>query len=649
MYIREFRIINFKSFEEVSFSFNHDVNIFTGTNNSGKTTVLEAISLWHECFGKLIQQARRATKNYRSGDFVLGNTQNKYFPFDQINSVRSPNFEDIFFQRDGRKKITLLARITDAQDELEIGFTIGESGLNYVIELMDHVHYDYQRFNRFFKNLPNPVALFKASPVSSIRQVEDFTTDPNVTDAITNRESATVLRNRLYRLYHHPNSQLFPQFINDLSFILSQDRQRFQISTESNIQKDKRVVFNFMLGPKDIPKDIALLGSGSLQIIEILLNLYSADNLNQDLHLILLDEPDSHIHRDIQQRLLTTLKRFSSKNQIFISTHNEAFIRSADLSYLFHLDINKSGVHYNSIGSSDLAKQRPRFGGLYPSRLYPVVHSLNDSTGLDFIDAIEADRILFVEGEDDARVIDHLLRVSRINNTQKYAFWVLGGISHVLKDILSYKTVFSAIKNNKSLWDKAVLIFDRDWLNDRDKNSLPSEFEKSMGLKTYLWNAYTIESTLMTNLTSTSRLLSKWLAGQGKTITATDIESNLVPAYQSIARILEERLTNDFYEKVCYFYKNLKDKTSPLFGKESYHWIKENSVQLNTLVRNHLQACIDSGEWYKLMTKEDTGKVIYDALQPFSHDFDIEKDFFGLIKSVDRSVWMDEWNFLTEI
>ena len=89
------------------------------------------------------------------------------------------------------------------------------------------------------------------------------------------------------------------------------------ISTVSQIQRDVTVIFNFKHNEIDIEKDIALLGSGSLQIIEILLNLYHPSSIQKDLNLILLDEPDSHIHREIQSRLLKILVQFSERNQIF--------------------------------------------------------------------------------------------------------------------------------------------------------------------------------------------------------------------------------------------------------------------------------------------------------------------------------------------
>jgi AAA15 family ATPase/GTPase len=84
MHISRFKVKNFKLFQDIEVVFNPTLNIFTGVNNSGKTTLLQALSLWHECFTKLIRKALRATGNYRRNDYILGTTQDKYF--DQINS-----------------------------------------------------------------------------------------------------------------------------------------------------------------------------------------------------------------------------------------------------------------------------------------------------------------------------------------------------------------------------------------------------------------------------------------------------------------------------------------------------------------------------------------------------------------------------------
>lgn len=456
MYLKKLQVKNFKSFQDISIEFNKEVNIFTGVNNAGKTTMLEALALWHECFSKLIQEAKKSTKNYKKGDYVLGNTLNKYFPYDQINSVRAPNFEDIFYRCNKRNKITLLATLENSEKKvLSVNFYIGESGLNYIIELAGNTTYDYQSFNDFFKFLPNPMGFYYASPVSAIEAKEKFATKPQIQDAILNRQSAKVFRNRLFNLYNNAN---FTNFISDLSYILFDHQHEITISSSSNPNQDTYIVFNFKIGARDTAKEISLLGSGSLQIMEILLNLHHPDEARKDVNFVLLDEPDSHIHRDIQQRLLKTLIKFTQNTQIFLSTHNEALIRSASIEHLFHLDA-KSINSYRSLGNQEIEKQEPHFSGIYPSITNPIISSLGHSNGLDFVNAIEADYLIFVEGEDDARVIDILLKKRFTTKRKNYVYWVLGGVSHIFEKISHYETVFSTIKNEKTLWEKSVLTF----------------------------------------------------------------------------------------------------------------------------------------------------------------------------------------------
>ena len=45
MRIKELRIENYKIFKTINILFNDNVNIFVGENDSGKTTILEALSM----------------------------------------------------------------------------------------------------------------------------------------------------------------------------------------------------------------------------------------------------------------------------------------------------------------------------------------------------------------------------------------------------------------------------------------------------------------------------------------------------------------------------------------------------------------------------------------------------------------------------
>jgi predicted ATPase len=640
MHISRFKIVNFKLFRNIEINFNQTISILTGVNNAGKTTVLQALSLWHECFITLIRKAGTTRANYKKNDYILGNTQEKYFSFNQINSVLSPNFEDIFCQRDVKNKIQLSATIFNEKKEIEICFQIGSSGQNYVIKLIDFRDFDFNKFNDFFLNLPSPFGFFYTSPSAVIKQTEKFITFPQVTESIINRDSANVIRNRLYLLYRSTNSSLFTEFLENLSFVLYNNQKKINISTTSDLQKNSTVVLNFRDNLLDTEKDIALLGSGTIQIIEILLNLHNSEP--KDLNLILLDEPDSHIHREIQGRLLQVLTKFSSGNQIFLTTHNEALIRSADPSQLFHLDGNTTGK-YESLNIS-LKDVSPHFSGIYPSQVNPIISALGGIVnGLDFLNAIESDTLILVEGADDAKAIDILLK-QRIGARKKYVYWVLGGVSEVFERISHYKTVFSAIKNNRTLWQKAVLIIDRDFLNDTHQSELAEQFKNRMDLKANVWSAYTFESILFTDMQKLSQLLLKWLAKKHINTDVTTIENNLQACYLGLKQKLEGRYDDKKYETTAQNYRNFRIKASNLFGDK---YFTSNDIQLSTIVHNHIDNCLASGNYYKLMTKNDVEQVISCALQ--SYGSNLNPSFIELIELVDKSTWIEEWNFLNLI
>ena len=513
MYIKLLRIRDFKSISEIEVHLNKQFSILTGVNNSGKTTILEALSLWVECFEKLLNVAQRSvTGKYRKGDYILGPINNKYFNFDEINSVRCPDFEDIFRDRNVKQPAMIEATVVNEEKSIEqtIGFSISNStNTRYVISLIDEKNFDYRLFNNIFTRLNNGgVSSYFASPVASIEQREEFVTEPVLADAIRQRHSYQYIRNRIYKLYH---SSVFRQFQDDLSFVLygTAIAARIELRSQSDINKDKRVVITYSISRETVEKDLALLGSGTLQVIEILLDLYHQSDERRDLNLILLDEPDSHIHRDIQERLIQTLNRAESSNQVVITTHNESLIRSAQLSNLFHVDGTGRGM-VQCLYKEELPKlNSPHFTGPYPALATPVIRGINSTAiGLDFISAIEADKIIFVEGDDDARLLYRLFNNNISNRNTKLMFWVMGGVSKVLSKVDMYRAFFSDIKNVKTLWEKSRLVFDRDCLTDAHLNDLQDDLLNKKQLSNYTHREYTQESVFLTDLHLLAVLLS---------------------------------------------------------------------------------------------------------------------------------------------
>lgn len=613
MYIKLLRIRDFKSIKNLEVHLDKQFSILTGVNNSGKTTILEALSLWVECFEKLLNIAQRSvTGKYMKGDFILGPTNNKYFNFDEINSVRCHDFEDIFHNRNVKRPVMIEATVVNEEKgkEQNIGFSISNStNTRYVISLLDEKSFDYRLFNSLFSQLANGgVSSYFASPVASIEQREDFVTDPILVDAIRQRHSYQYIRNRIYKLYH---SSVFKQFQEELSFVLygTVSAARIVLRSQSDINKDKRVVITYSIGRETVEKDLALLGSGTLQVIEILLDLYHQSDERRDLNLVLLDEPDSHIHRDIQERLIQMLNRSGTTNQVVITTHNETLIRSAQTANLFHVDGSGSGV-VSCLYKNELPKlNRPHFTGPYPALATPIIRNINStSNGLDFISAIEADKIIFVEGDDDARLLYRLFNNNIANKNVKLMFWVLGGVSMVLDKIDMYKAFFSDIKNTKTLWEKSFLVFDRDCLTDEHLAFLQDALLNKKQLPNYAHKEYTQESVFLTDVHLLAILLSDCFDAVGKKplLDVEDALQRALTAQESFisARFDARKIDNQFVQR---YKEQYLSKLETVFGR------KDNISDID--LERKLQAYYAAQPPLSLSGKDDLVAVVNHAFE----------------------------------
>ena len=645
MYIKLLKIKDFKSIHSLEVHLDRKFSILTGVNNSGKTTILEALALWSECFEKLLHVAMRSvTGKYHKGDYILGPINNKYFNFDEINSVRCPDFEDIFRDRNAKQAVTIEATVVAEEKALElpIGFTISNStNTRYVISLLDEKNFDYSRFNALFTYLNNGgVSAYFASPVASIEQREDFVTEPILMDAIRQRHSYQFIRNRIYKLYHSP---VFKQFQNDLSFVLygTASAAHIVLNSQSDINRDKRVVITYNIGRETVEKDLALLGSGTLQVIEILLDIYHQTDERRDLNLVLLDEPDSHIHRDIQERLIQILSRSATANQVVITTHNESLIRSAKPANLFHIDGTGSGV-VRCLYKKDLPKlNSPHFTGPYPDLSTPVIRSINStSNGLDFISAIEADKIVFVEGDDDARILYKLFNNNIANKNTKLMFWVLGGISKMLDKVDMYKTFFSEIKNMRTLWSKSLLVFDKDYLSDAHLDILQKALKEKKKLPNFTYKLYTQETVLLTDLHLLALLLNASFEKlKGKSL--AEVES----ALQTAVRNQEAQIRMRFLKKhedqsFISFYTNAYLKKFNTYFEAN---VKINEIDISVHLRDYYAA----QPTVNLANKEDVIDVINNAFTSLAIGEQVDEGvFYKLVQNSSSATMYPQWNDL---
>ena len=164
------------------------------------------------------------------------------------------------------------------------------------------------------------------------------------------------------------------------------------------------------------PLDESFLSSGEVELIALAIEvLVFARTVGKD-GILLMDEPDVHLHPDLQQRFVafieSTAKKFDFR--VVMATHSTAIIAGfADKSGVLIVPImSKEQALFEGFGVSDIAQTiLPIFGA------HPLSSQFNDCPPL------------LVEGEDDRRVIDQLVRSS--NGAHRYSLAVVGTVTQM--------------------------------------------------------------------------------------------------------------------------------------------------------------------------------------------------------------------------
>lgn len=643
MYFSEIYIDNFKTLRKVKIHLNNELNVFTGTNNAGKTTILEALALWSECFRALIIKAQKADPkiNIRKGDFRLGGKRSNYIDYRSITSVRTSRYEDIFYEMDSKNQIVISVKLVGDDFELKIPIRIQKAiGGNYLIYLEQHDSFDFETFNKL--TLPTPFSAIYASPVAALVTDEKYLTPPQVHQQILSRKSFLVLRNRIAKLKYNPN---YSHFEIDISYILFESQYSVVFEVIGDITKDVKVNINVLFGNQSTAKDISLLGSGTLQIIELMLAIYEDKS---DLNLIMLDEPDSHIHRDIQKRLIDVLVRNALKAQVFLTTHNESLIRATKPKNIFHISASGDGI--NTLEIKPITDTTPESlkVGIQPSGKSKVIKALGNSDSLDVLDCLEAKKIVFVEGEDDAIFIRNIYEKVRDKPLDDYVFWSLNGLDTFIECINHYKGFFQIIANGHDLWSKTISVIDADYMTQNQKQKLREQLNKKLILPSFIWNEYTIEASILSDTNAFSKLIYKVLLGN-------DVNVKVEVVRQAVTQIVGQH---------CIETLNLLNESEELQKKISGQILNRNHkwgscVGIINLfpggVHNHLinyqsyaRPLLQQNHCTHMMGKKELSDITHKIFEHLEFDVDYAplSVFEYLLNYYDNSIQIDSWNHL---
>lgn len=147
-------------------------------------------------------------------------------------------------------------------------------------------------------------------------------------------------------------------------------------------------------------------GTGVEQLLVLICTVMTAKSDN----LLLLDEPHSFLHPSAERTFIDFLQEQSKNKVVVISTHSSAFINAVTPDRITYLEGPGNGYE--------------------PERVSASVGMVLSQLGYMNSDAVSFDRLIFVEGENDKRVLPILLRASGLPDLdiEKTGFPLLGGV-----------------------------------------------------------------------------------------------------------------------------------------------------------------------------------------------------------------------------
>lgn len=459
----------FKRFSKQKLDLSEHI-VLAGPNNSGKTTLLQAIAVWDLALQRW-QEKRGPEGGSRTRQRTGVPLTRKDFtalPLREMNLLWTDTLTALKKDelRGGQQlgqprvlTITLAGSERGEPWELGFEFRYQNSELLYV-KPAEHL-----------ESLPAPaqdISVVHVPPFSGIGAEETRYDRPYQDLLIGQGKAGDVLRNLLYEVYTQKEKQGWEDLCRQVEEIFGyrllppeyEGRPFILCEYLRGVPKGK-----FKNGLPQL--DIASAGSGFHQILLLLGFFYARPS-----SVLLLDEPDAHLHVILQKQIYDRLRSIATRRscQLVIATHSEVLIdnTSPDSIVSFFKDPHRL--------VSDVEREQ-------------VTEALKRVTAMDILLAERSAGILYVEGETDfnllnawARILNHPLKNWFLENP----FWH----SNQGRDPSEARGHFFALRAIKPEMRAAPLL-------DGDNRGLSEHELRADGLHILRWERYEAESYLV--------------------------------------------------------------------------------------------------------------------------------------------------------
>ena len=405
--ITKLTIKNFKRIQQEEFLFNQ-FELLVGANNSGKSTVLQAMAIWQYCV-EIFRQSKRTggrgiqvvLPNFTAlplPEFVLlwnNKTERTYTPKEDAPKQKEQKY--IYIE-------IILHWLNTNNEQMNFGVQLRYQSPQAIYAIPVG---GWAEFSKVEQDASFPSIVY-VPPFSGIDPHEQWLDDGNVRQHIGKSQPGSVIRNLLFRVIDRidEKGQPIPIKMNkDWAEIQTKIEEWFGLEIMPP-QYEKKISTEIKVEYKANGKtfDIISGGSGFHQILILLAFYYGYDKTTT----ILFDEPDAHLHTNLQRNLLSYFLNKSEK-QFIMATHSPEFIGNVDM----HDIISMLSGKPKRIDSTE-----------------KIIRALSDVDNSDIVRTQDSPYILYLEGEDDNRILSSWASVLGLSDTyEKFYPYILNGTS----------------------------------------------------------------------------------------------------------------------------------------------------------------------------------------------------------------------------
>ncbi len=369
-------IRNFKSIKEQTYSFTN-FDLLVGQNNCGKSTILQALAIWQFCVDEFGRRKKRTGK--KGIQTVLPN----------FTAVPVPEFSLLWKDKVDRKyPIQENGKRSTSPDYIliEIEITWQESN---VIEKSFGIKLRYlspqsvfaipsEGWAEFYEKEKDLPVIAYVPPFSGLEPVEEWRDLSVLKKQAGKGQPGSILRNLMLLVKEkddeegHDNWRLISDVIRKW-FNVKLNKPEYERHVDTQIKCE------YVENKKNY--DIIAGGSGFHQTLTLLAFLYGFKPTT-----ILIDEPDAHLHVNLQRVILDYFQKMSQERgtQFIIATHSEELIRGVDANRFISL---LSGEPTRESSKPD------------------VIRAMSEVSNQEITSLRSSPYILYVEGDNDERII----------------------------------------------------------------------------------------------------------------------------------------------------------------------------------------------------------------------------------------------------